>query len=341
VFFVQRYAYGIGGSVLEKQVRCVAARRLRFGFLRRILPTLDRIDGRADVAMRFVKGGLAARGLAARIKPRFLNREWGQTMQYRCVAGSLEGFVQQLAANYLPHGYWFYVTGNVPDGKCPEAIDAKLVAKYGIAISRQERARRKQAGRANLHYLRFQRFWVMLATHGQHPWFEEHTRVLIDRKTGEEKTEILFRDARKASILVNGYSLSVRHGHFVKKMNPHEPAIPDSKLRVRVQIARDEYKRLRAYLLSLAVHRSADKLASEFWNVPFEPYAPVRRQLLNLLRLVNQARKEAGYESLSPNVIRYRRRIVRPFETFGCERPILVNGRSTAEMQRPFLPTSG
>lgn len=238
-------------------------------------------------------------------------------MKYRCVAGSLKGFVQQLAANYLPHGYWFYVTGVIPSGKCPSLVDANLLAKFDIAISRQERARRKRGGQANLHYIRFQQFWIMLATHGHHPWFEEHSRVVLDRKTGEEKTEMLFRDARKVPILVNGYSLSVRHGHFLKKMNSHEPAIADSKLRVRVQIAREEYKRLRAYLLSLAVHRSADRLASEFWNVPFEPYAPIRRQLLNLLRLVNQARKLAGYELLSPDVIRYRRRIVRPFESLG------------------------
>ncbi len=32
-------------------------------------------------------------------------------MEYRCVAGSVAGFVQQLASCYLPHGYWFYVSG--------------------------------------------------------------------------------------------------------------------------------------------------------------------------------------------------------------------------------------
>lgn len=40
-------------------------------------------------------------------------------MKYRCEATSLEGFVQQLASNILPHGYWHNVTGRVPDGKDP------------------------------------------------------------------------------------------------------------------------------------------------------------------------------------------------------------------------------
>ncbi len=221
-------------------------------------------------------------------------------MQYKCVAGSLEGFVQQLAANYLPHGYWFYVTGSIPLEKDPAMVDEKLLTKYGIAISRQERARRKQAGRANLHYLRWNQFWVLLASHGEHPFFALEGDMV--------------RDVRRLPIQVGGYSLSVRRGNFLKKLDADEPAVPDSKLRVRVQIARGEYQRLRAYFLSLAVHRSLDTLSQEFWRLPFEPYAPVRRQLLNLLRVVNQARKEAGYELLTPEVIRYRRRIVRPFE---------------------------
>ena len=88
-----------------------------------------------------------------------------EDMEYRCVTTSLSGFVQQLACNVLPHGYWFYVMGIVPDAKSPESVDAKLLDKYGIAISRQQRARRKLAGTANLHYLRLGRVWILLATH--------------------------------------------------------------------------------------------------------------------------------------------------------------------------------
>jgi hypothetical protein len=43
-------------------------------------------------------------------------------MEYRYEAMSVEGFVQMIASNYLPHGYWFYVTGQVPEGKDPSAI---------------------------------------------------------------------------------------------------------------------------------------------------------------------------------------------------------------------------
>jgi len=65
-------------------------------------------------------------------------------MEYRYEASSATGFVQQLACNYLPHGYWFYVTGRIPIPKDLRDVDQKLLAKYGIAISRPARARRPE-----------------------------------------------------------------------------------------------------------------------------------------------------------------------------------------------------
>jgi hypothetical protein len=59
---------------------------------------------------------------------------------------------------------------------------------------------------------------------------------------------------------------------------------------------------------------------SEMWlwnalsRIPFEPYAPVRRQLLNILRAVNRRRRAAGLERVPHTVLRLRRRPVRVFE---------------------------
>ena len=71
-------------------------------------------------------------------------------MEYRCVATSVAGFVQQLVSCYLPHGYWFYVSGIIPPGKVPATVDEKLIGKYGIGLSRTSRARRKAMGIANV-----------------------------------------------------------------------------------------------------------------------------------------------------------------------------------------------
>jgi hypothetical protein len=236
-------------------------------------------------------------------------------MKYRCEATSLEGFVQLLAANYLPHGYWFYVTGRVPVGKDPRAVDEKLLSKYGIGLSRQQRARRKQAGFANVHYLRLGRLWVLVATHGHHSFFSEETDNV--------------RDARRVPIQVGGYSLSVKRGQFLKKELAEDSPKPDGKYRVRVQISRERYRELQAYLLGIACHRTVENLAREFWIVPYEPYAPIRKQLLNLVRLVNEKRQGAGYSKISATVLRLRRRIVRPFEPS----PIDAAAKSTTECE--------
>jgi hypothetical protein len=204
---------------------------------------------------------------------------------YRSEATSVEGFVQQLAVAYLGNGYWFYVVGEVPEGKAPRRVDEKLIARYQIDVSKWARARRKRAGQSNLQYLRHGRLFVLLATHGQHAFFLEEASSI--------------RDARKTPIRFRGYSISYRNGH------PH------------VRIDQEEYKRLKAYFLELALHRSAERLASELARLPFEPYAPIRRQLLAVLRAVNRERKRAGFELVPRSCFRFVRRVSRPFEPAG------------------------
>lgn len=133
--------------------------------------------------------------------------------------------MQQLARNILPHGNSFYVTGHVPEGKIAEAVDRKLIGKYGIAISRQQRARRKLTCHANLHYLRLDCFWVLLATHGRHLFFEEEANSL--------------RDVRRVPIQVGGYSLSVKQGNFLRKDQKENGPTPDCLMRARIQIGRE------------------------------------------------------------------------------------------------------
>ena len=119
----------------------------------------------------------------------------------RWVTVSVEGFIQQLAVSYVTHGYWFYVTGEIPPHKDPLAVDQK-----------------------------------------QH-----------------------------------------------------------------------RYRALKTHFQQVAVHRTVEALAAELRTLPFAPYAPVRRQLLNLLRALNRRRKVAGLEPVPFSALRLRRRPVRPF----------------------------
>lgn len=204
---------------------------------------------------------------------------------YQFEATSSGGFVQQLAVAYLGHGYFFFVTGHVPDGKDPAAVDQKLLAKYQVSISKWARARRKASGLANCQYLRYGQFFVLMASHGEHPFF-----------AGEEG----FKDAREEPIRFAGYSISAKRG-------------PDGRWHPSVRIHPEKYRELRAYFVDRATHRTVESLSYELRRIPFEPYGPVKVQLLSILRAVNRARKVAGLEPIPSSALRLSRKGVRPF----------------------------
>jgi len=208
-------------------------------------------------------------------------------MIYRHVAESERGFVQQLAVAYVSHGYWYYVTGCIPEHKDVLRVDDKLIAKYDIAISKWARSRRKRQGLSNVHYLRHARFFVLIATRGLHRFFDEEGKCV--------------RDIRRQPIHFAGYSISYRRG-------------VDRKWHPSVRIHPTEYNELKEYYMDMATCRSVESMRQEFRRVPYEPYAPVRRQLLNIVRAVNRARKAAGYEPVPVSAIRLSRRVVKVFD---------------------------
>lgn len=215
-----------------------------------------------------------------------------QRREYRCEAASVTAFVQRLAVDLIQHGHLFYVAGHVPDGKDPAAVDRKLIERYGLNISKWARARRKAEGVASVQYVRCGRFFVLIATKGRHAFFEAEPNIA---------------DVRRRPIRFAGYSISYRRG-------------VDRRFHVSVRIAPDEYLKLKSYLVGLAAHRSVENLIAEFQRVPFEPYAPVRRQFLNILRAVNRVRQAAGFEPVSIDGLRLRRRVVRPFVEWTAEK---------------------
>jgi hypothetical protein len=62
-------------------------------------------------------------------------------------------------------------------------VDQKLIDHYGIEISKWTRARRKRSGTASVQYLRFRRFFVLLATHGKHRFFTDEAPNILDFPT--------------------------------------------------------------------------------------------------------------------------------------------------------------
>jgi len=204
----------------------------------------------------------------------------GMRRDYKCVASNLTGFVQQVAVSYVKNGYWFYVAGSIPDSKEPAAVDAKFIKLYDLDVSKFTRCRQRKAGMASVQYIRLGRFFLLMATHGEHLFFAREGKVI--------------RDVRRIPIRVGGYSISHRLG------------------KVSVRIAGPDYRVIKEGFLGRALNAS-HRLESAFSNLPFEPYAPVRSQLLAMWRAVNHRRALAGLPRIERACLRLHRRIVRPF----------------------------
>lgn len=195
---------------------------------------------------------------------------------------SYAGLVRYIAANLFPHGYRWYVTGVIPEGKDPQRTDNSILDRYDLRITKWERARRRKVGWAGVRYLRVGRFFVIIATDdGDHPFLAEEDDAI--------------KDAREEPIRINGYSLSVRMQMAGGGKGLWRPSI---------RIDRKVYLKLKARFLELAVHRTEKSLRRAFKTVPFEPYEPVLRQLYSILRAVNRKRKQARASQLGYNVIR-------------------------------------
>ena len=188
-------------------------------------------------------------------------------MRYRCAASSVDGFVKQVAVQYLRHGYWFYKTGWIPEGKDPERVEEKLMAMYGIDVPPWRRCRMLRSGGAAVHLVRHGRFFVLMATKGHQQFMKREGRVL---------------DMRRTALVYQGYDISYRRSFVTGRGHPS------------VRIHRSTFLELRSSLVRRAQVLSEEEAAWLMRRVPFYPYAPVRRQLMQLLRAVNAARKSCG-----------------------------------------------
>jgi hypothetical protein len=135
--------------------------------------------------------------------------------------------------------------------------------------------------------LRYQHFFVLIATRGTHRFFREE---------GDN-----IKDIKSDPIHFSGYRISYRQGVGRKR-------------HASVRIYPVEYNRLKSYFLDMATCSSLGQIRIELLKLPFEPYAPLRRQLLNVVRAVNRAKLKAGFEPVTIEYLTLKRHVVKPFK---------------------------
>jgi hypothetical protein len=268
------------------------------------------------------------------------------TRDYPCVAISIHGLVQQITVSYLRHGYYWYVSGTLPEGVEPEHVDETILAKYDIRKCWRYRARQKANGFANLQYIRCGRFYVIMATKGRHAFkVMEHGKLRDIRKSPllvpiEAAPRVCSGKKRNRSrrSYFDGYAISYRRGRYQRKTAAEREAyrrameewqretldgkrVPrprrgerDPKWHANVAIEKGSFRRLQAYFNNGSVHWPRGKLEEEFSRVPYQAYWTVKQQLLLILGQVNRARKRASLEPLPYSVVlRMKRDQTHPF----------------------------
>jgi hypothetical protein len=266
---------------------------------------------------------------------------------YLCEATSIEGLVQQVALSYLRHGYWWYVTGVVPERKDLAEIDHNILSKYDIRKDWRFIAHNKQRGVANLQYFRHGRFYIIIATNGFHEFKDRESKrirdarncsILIPRFAPSSSEEPSKKRRRKAPTF-DGYAVSYSRGGYLKKTPeakvayreameewkrqtlrgkrmPKPPkGTPDPKWHSCVEIERNTQSRLHAYFMDIAKRRRPENLAFEFSNTGFLPFQPVKRQLVRIIKDVNKVRSVAGCPEQIPYrvVLGLKRKQISPF----------------------------
>lgn len=217
---------------------------------------------------------------------------------YRYLATSPAGFVQQLSQGYVKWGYFFWVGGELDEGKDPRFLDYKLLNAYPVELTKHQRCyRRRVKKEAGLQYLRWGRHWVLIAREGRSVFFE------LEGKSAQRIS--------KHPYPFLGYSISHKNG------------------KAHVAISRDRFAELRREVLAQALGRHPNEWRRWFWELPFEAYGGVIEQARALLGLINEARRAAGDDPLPEWFVRRYRKPVKPFAPLGSA------GAGVASCPRP------
>ena len=200
---------------------------------------------------------------------------------YHAQTTSRAGFLRMLTANYLPSEYLRYSHGHFKDEGHARRTELEIICRYDLALSKDQRYRRKKSGRSNLQFLRYRRFFLFVATPGDHGFHLRHADL---------------RDFRRQPLHFEGYTVSYRAAHSCVRLAPKTES------------------KLRAYFLAIALNRRASQLAREFRSLPWLPYGPVVEQEMSILEAVNDKRKRRGYALVPESCIRRKLKVCRPFD---------------------------
>lgn len=225
--------------------------------------------------------------------------------KYRYEAASVQGFIEQVQ-RYAAARHYFYVACQIPTSKAPRRVDEKLITRYSIARRPWQRKTRyllrQDPNRAGIHYLRHERFFVIIATHGDHRFREDH---------GDN-----VRDLRDVPLKFAGYSIRnlFKSGGRART--------------TRVQLDKPLMRTVRENLVWMATRpefRSAERLEEELQRevarAALIPFRGVQDQLDRIAVEMNRQRRRARMSPVGTSWIPRKRMKAKVFVETGSVSP--------------------
>lgn len=168
-------------------------------------------------------------------------------------------FVRKVAIDYLRFGYVRYKRLDIPNGKDIGSVEGKLFDCYDIIACRTTRSRRRSQGAANVVFVRYHRFVVLLATEGVHPQFDK----------------LVWYDFRYAPLHFSDYTVGLHH---------NTPC---------VRVGKAVWSEVERRFERIALHRQ-EELERKINSLPYARFPGVISQKIALVSRLNRRRKRAG-----------------------------------------------
>ena len=162
------------------------------------------------------------------------------------------------------------------------------------------RKSRVRAGHANVHYLRYGRFYVLISTHGKKVGGKPE-KLFLDHAT-------TIRDIRRNALTFGPYSVRYTCSEI------------DKRWKVNIRLKREAYQELLAELLQCSVRdrfRDTGAVEERVRSLRLAWYRPVRAQVFRIVQEVNRRRRYRGFEPVSATCIPKMRRPPKVFAEDG------------------------
>lgn len=193
-------------------------------------------------------------------------------------------FMLQQIIYLVSKGYTYYTTGEIPLDKASKArsIDQKIINKYNIDLSKDQRARRKKKKLANFYYLRWKNQFVILHTEG---------------KLEQTADDVFYNIKNKSK---GGDKFKITIG---KKLSVNIVLVNE---KVTVTLDKSTYKDIKVKLNELVKNKQIKKLYKRFSMLNSIPaWSGIVKQKFLLQEEIYKAAKKYGLNTKKRNQIKY------------------------------------